>query len=259
MDRTAKVRMDHGQPEDLPSWEIRPGVRFPDWAAIRSPNAELALKDIFALLNIERFWDNYGGTEDLLRRTILLEFAGNGRAPTPAELAGKARLPEGQARETLKHLHDRDLIVFDADQDRILGAYPFTEGDTEHKVRFGASSVNAMCAVDALGAGAMYARDITIDSRCRACGAPIRATTRNEGTKLSQYSPQSAIVWTGLRYADNCAATSLCTVMAFFCSDTHLEEWRAANHPKIQGHRLSMEEAHELGIGIFGPMIRTAS
>lgn len=79
------------------------------------------------------------------------------------------------------------------------------------------------------------------------------------GTALASYSPQRTVVWTGLRYADNCAASSLCTVMAFFCSDEHLEEWRIANHPDIQGHRLSMEEAHELGMAIFGPMLRAAS
>lgn len=247
------------QAADRPTWEIRPGVRFPDWAVIRSPKAKATLRDIFAILKIERWWENYGDTEDRLRRLLLQDYVRHGRAPTLPALAAMAGMSEEQAGDVLAQLRKRDLVVFDAEQNRIGGAYPFTDRDTEHHVLFDGLSVNAMCAIDALGAGAMYERDIGVVSRCRACNLPISVETQASGTALASYSPQSAVVWTGLRYADNCAATSLCTVMAFFCSDEHLEEWRTANHPDIQGHRLSMEEAHELGMGIFGPMLRTAS
>jgi len=247
------------QAADRPTWEIRPGVRFPDWSAIRSPKTEAALVDIFALLDVERWWNDYSDTEDRLRRHLLRDYVRRGRAPTLPALAAMAGLSETRAREVLARLQERDLVVFDAEQDRIGGAYPFTDRGTEHRVLFDGLSVNAMCAIDALGAGAMYQRDAKVVSRCRACGQPVSVETEARGTALAGYSPHGAIVWTGLRYAGNCAATSLCTVLAFFCSDEHLEEWRSANHPSVQGHRLSMEEAHELGMGLFGPMLRHAS
>jgi hypothetical protein len=244
---------------DRPTWEIRPGVRFPDWSAIRSPKAEATVQDIFAILGIDKWWENYSDTEDRLRCILLHDYAGHGRAPTLPALAAAAGMPEEQAREVLARLRNRDLVVFDAAQDRIGGAYPFTDRDTGHRVRLGDVPVNAMCAIDALGAGAMYRRDIGVVSRCRACDRLISVETGASGTALASCTPGTAIVWSGLRYADNCAATSLCTVIAFFCSDAHLEEWRNANHPAIRGHRLSIEEAHEVGTAIFGPMLTTAA
>jgi hypothetical protein len=256
VDRSNEIRT---RAADRPTWAIRPGVRFPDWLVIHSPKAEATLGDIFALLDIERWWENVSDIEDRLRCILLQDYVRHGRAPTLPALAAMAGISEEQAREVLAQLRERDLVVFDAEQNRLSGAYPFTDRDTEHRVLFDGLSVNAMCAIDALGAGAMYERDIAVHSRCRACDRPISVETRARGTALASYSPQSAVVWTGLRYADNCAASSLCTVMAFFCSDDHLEEWRTTNHPDIQGHRLSMEEAHELGMAIFGPMLRAAS
>jgi len=83
--------------------------------------------------------------------------------------------------------------------------------------------------------------------------------TRAPGTVLGSYTPGCAIVWSGLRHIDNCAATSRCTVVACFCSDAHLAEWRSANHRAIRGRRLSIEEADEIGAAVFGPMLVTAS
>lgn len=242
-----------------PSWEIRPGVRFPNWSAIRSPGTEAVLRDILDLLQIERWWNGYGGAEDRLRRLMLDGYGSHGRAPTVAALAEAAGMSENDVRSTLARLRERDLVVLDAERDRVAGAYPFTDSESGHCVLFDGLVVHAMCAIDALGAASMYQRDATVHSRCRACDAAIDIETRDRGSALASYAPGSAVVWSGLQYADNCAATSLCTVIAFFCSDRHLEEWRAEDHPDIRGHRLSIEEAHEVGVAIFSPMLATAA
>ena len=52
-----------------------------------------------------------------------------------------------------------------------------------------------------------------------------------------------------------CAARSLCTVMTFFCSDAHLDRWRGANYPDLDGIRLSIDEAFQAGKAIFTPML----
>src|SRR3546814_7694576 len=82
-----------------------------------------------------------------------------------------------------------------------------------------------MCAIDALGTGAMFGTDVVIESRCRACGGPIQIATRDRGIALDHVEPRSTLVWSGNRYEGACAATSLCTVIAFFCrSEEHTSE-----------------------------------
>jgi len=85
-----------------------------------------------------------------------------------------------------------------------------------------------MCAVDALGIGAMTDHDIAIASRCRHCGAPIGITAQDRGRALAQIEPRTAVMWQSVRYEGGCAANSLCATTAFFCSDDHLSAWCAS-------------------------------
>lgn len=100
VDRSTEIQT---QAADRPAWDIRPGVRFPDWSVIHSPKAEAALMDIFALLDIERWWENYSDTEDRLRCILLQDYVRHGRAPTLPALAAMAGMSENQAREVLAY------------------------------------------------------------------------------------------------------------------------------------------------------------
>jgi hypothetical protein len=111
-----------------------------------------------------------------------------------------------------------------------------------------------MCAVDALGIGAMIDRDIAISSRCRQCGAPIRIATRDRGRALAHIEPTKVVMWQSVRYDGACAANSLCTTTAFFCSDDHLSAWRR-EYPAEPGFRLSIEEGLQAGRALFGPSL----
>ena len=62
-------------------------------------------------------------------------------------------------------------------------------------------------------------------------------------------------MWSGMRTDAGCAADTLCTVIAFFCSAAHLEAWRSANHPHATGYCLSADEALQVGRAIFGPTL----
>src|SRR5258706_95503 len=76
------------------------------------------------------------------------------------------------------------------------------------------------------------------------------------GRTLAAASAEEAVVWSGMLYGGACAATSLCTVQAFFCSDEHLERWRARGPAGgASGFRLSLEEAFQFGRAIFAPML----
>ena len=55
----------------LPSYPVRPGVTFPDWAAVTSPQAREALLAIFEAFGVERTWRDYTRAEDAARTTLL--------------------------------------------------------------------------------------------------------------------------------------------------------------------------------------------
>ena len=237
---------------------LRSGVTFPDWSAITSQIARDALVAIFEVENIERRWRNYAPAEDRVRTALLRLYAEQARAPTPAELAERLGLGLTAVRPLLESLWRRDLVVLDRDRERIIGAYPFTERDTGHRVKLGDQTLTAMCAIDALGVGAMYGDDAEIRSACRHCGAPIQVATRDRGRQIAAAQPATTVVWAGLRYEQGCAADSLCTVLAFFCGDGDLDAWRRAGDPDLRGFRLSIEEALEVGRAMFGPSLAGA-
>jgi mercuric reductase len=239
----------------LPSYCVRPGVIFPDWAAVTSPQAREALLAILEAFGVERTWRDYTPVEDDLRTTLLRLYAELGRTPTIDELARRAGVSGSTIRPILARLKARDLVVLDADGERIVGAYPWTDRATEHRVSLGERTLNALCAIDALGAGDMYRRDVEISSRCRSCGAPVTIATRGRGRAVAEIRPATAVVWSGVRHTDGCAANTMCTVVAFFCEDAHLEAWQAEHHPECPGFRLSIDEALQVGRAFFAPSL----
>ena len=236
-----------------PSFAVRPGVTFPDWSVVTSPPVRDALQAMVGSDHVLNRWSGYEPAADRVRVALLQLYAEDGRAPDTDALAQRAGLNEPAIRPLLEELRRRDLIVLDGE--RIVGAYPFTDRDTGHQVTLGGRVVNAMCAVDALGIGAMMDRDTAITSPCRHCGAPIRIVTRDQGRALADIAPASAVAWLSVRYEGGCAANSLCATTAFFCSDDHLSAWRREHPAGAPGFRLSIEEGLEAGCALFGPSL----
>lgn len=242
----------------LPTFDLRPGVAFPDWSVVTSPAAGDALTAILSAFDLAQRWSGYDDEEDRVRQAVIKGLAELDHGPDMTWIAARTGLDEGRVAALLDRLADRDLVVRDSDSVAIAGAYPLTTRPTEHRVGFGGRVVQAMCAVDALGTGAMLGTDVTIESRCRACGRAIKIATKDRGIALDCVEPGSTIVWSGIRYEGACAATSLCTVIAFFCSEAHLEEWRDANHPGTEGYRLTSDEAMQVGLALFAPVLAQA-
>ncbi len=235
---------------------LRPGVMMPDWSVVRDDVARTALSAIFKLIGVgRRKWSGLGTREDRVWRTVIELFAALGRAPSATEIADAAALSPEHVADELAKLRRRDVLVLDGDG-RITGAYPFTERKTGHRVTLGGKSLTAMCAIDALGVGPMFNADTEIVSSCKQCGATIHVETSAGGTAIGSRAPQTAVVWAGLHYAEGCSATSLCTVLAFFCRDEHLAEWRAGEPAGHTGFGLSLDAALQLGRAIFAPILR---
>lgn len=237
----------------LPSYAVRPGVTFPDWSVVSSPAVKDALLAMVGSDHVLNRWSGYDPATDRVRVALLQLYAEHGRAPAQSALAKRAALSEPAIRPLLEELRHRDLVVLGGD--KIVGAYPFTDRETGHRVTLDGRTLNAMCAVDALGIGAMIDRDIAIASHCRHCGAPIRITTRDRGRALADVAPSSAVAWLSVHYEGGCAANSLCTATPFFCSDDHLAAWRQERQSDEPGFRLSIKEALEAGRAIFGPSL----
>ena len=247
--------IDNSNEKYRPTFEIRPGVKFPDWSVISSEKAGNALNDINQAFGIEKGLGSYDPDEDRVRNTILRYMAAHGRAPTIEELAELTTLAPAEVSERLVGLKKKDLVVLDEAMEKIVGAYPLTERETEHLVEIGDQQIHAMCAIDALGAGSMLDKDVTIKSSCRATGSPITIELTAQGTEIKSVDPETAIVWSGIRVSDGCAADSLCTVLAFFSSDEAFEEWRAKEHPDTPGYRLTPDEGMQVGRAIFNPFL----
>jgi hypothetical protein len=237
---------------------LRPGVLMPDWSLVTDASARDALAAIMADAGRAEKWARLDPDEDGIWQAVLRGFAATGRAPDARSLAVVAGLDESAVSGWLHSLRRRDLVVLGADG-AVTAAYPFCAWDSGHRIRFGALTVNSLCAIDTLGAGAMVGRDTVIESSCPACDVAIRVTTRNRGRDFDAVTPATAVVWSGIRYADNCAATSGCTVKRFFCSDEHLASWRQRVDPKGAGFRLPLEAAFQVGKALFVPMLVYAS
>lgn len=238
---------------------LRPGVEMPAWSFVTDPAAREALAAGMAAARRAEKWSGLGATEDRVWRAVLLEFAYSGRAPDTVRLASVTGLHGQVVAAVLRTLCGRDLLVLDTEGGtvRVAAAYPFCAWATEHQVRFTGMQmqVGCLCAIDALGAGAMLGRDTEVSSSCRACGAPVRIATRSAGRALRSVTPAGTVVWSGIRYVGGCCATSGCAVKAFFCSDEHLTAWREQADPSGVGFRLSIEAALQVGKALFVPML----
>lgn len=214
--------------------ELRPGVRRPDWSVVTRPAVQEALTGRTAARSglIEKWSTTLGKTEDLVWRSIMELFPTLGRPPRVEEIASATKMNREGLLPVLRELRQRDLLAFDEATGSVTHAYPFTGGKSRHRVRLGGRTLNALCAVDALGVGAMYRQDISIESSCQFCNAEIRVVTQRKGAALGSVSPASAVVWYDAVYAAGCAATSCCPSIAFFCSDDHLRRWLASRAPQ---------------------------
>jgi hypothetical protein len=193
--------------------------------------------------------------DDRVWRTVVSLYGRLGRPPLIAELINHTGLSEGSLVEALRALDQRDLLKFD-DDTFIRYAYPFTEERTGHTVSLGNRELDSMCAIDALGTGAMFGTDVTVKSACRLCGSPVQIATTDRGRLVEEISPAGAVVWYDYTYSDR-AASSCCQSIAFFCSDAHLQTW-LKDAPGQSGIALTVTEALEVGRALFEPVLATA-
>lgn len=233
--------------------EIRPGVFRPDWSVVTLPAAGRALRRRTVTADVVGLWTGLRPAADKVWRTTVRLFAELGRAPSLKEIAQIAELAPEIILPTLRALRDRDLLVMD--DDVLTAAYPFTSRRMTHQVTIEGRQLNALCAIDALGAGAMLESDAFVASACRHCGVSIKLRTEREGTTLGSVEPAKTVVWYAIKF-DGCAARSSCPATVFFCGDDCLNSWLAKARSRENGERLSASEAFQAGVALFGPILK---
>jgi len=196
-----------------------------------------------------------GPKEATVWRFVITQYPVLGRAPSHRDIAlalGFSRDTEVQA--IIERLQKLDVLCLTPDRQQIQCAYPFSTMPTNHVVRFvdwpEAKAVCAMCAVDALGVPYLFHRDVEITSACPYCARPLTIKVRN--LQIEKRDPVQIVVWVGETRTE-CAATSVCPTLNFFCSPAHVEVWRKAA-AKETGAVLSLGEALFVAKGLFGDL-----
>jgi len=218
------------------AFTLRPGVGMPAWSFVTNGTAGEALTASMVVASRAQKWSGLSAVEDRVWQAILLAFAHSGQAPDLHQLSIATDMDSISVASILNGLRARDLVVLDACGTAVTAAYPFCSWATGHQVRPGEqSTVYSLCAIDALGTGAMLGCDTVIESTCHSCGSPIRIETRDRGHVLGRVTPDTALVWSSVQYANGCAATSGCTSKVFFCSDEHLTASNRAPICRVPG------------------------
>jgi hypothetical protein len=238
--------------------ELRPDVHRPDWSKVTLLKARDVLQRRLAAhpAGVAR-WEGLDAGEDKALVATLGHFIRHGRAPSREAIADATGQSPNEVRSALESLRMRDLVVLDQFGASIRAAYPFAAYSTGHRITLSGQAIDSLCAIDALGAGAMCGTESSIESKCAQCGVPIHITTSRGGLELEAVEPASAVVWYSLAF-DGYVAQSCCPSTLFFCSDDHLTAWCAGNSARTTGDRLEMDEALEIGIALFEPLLRAS-
>ncbi|WP_249643827.1 alkylmercury lyase family protein [Nocardia sputi] len=194
-------------------------------------------------------------TEKAVHQDILRFFATSGRAPTAAQLAETRAVHAVPIEQVLRHLHDADVIRTDTDG-LIVAAYPFSAAPTPHRVRIaGGPTVSAMCAVDALGIGAMLGTQVIITTTDPVTSDPITITADNQ---LATAQPATTVVFVGAQAGLGPSAETCCSHLNFFTERRTAQKW-ADDHPGVDGDIVELPDAHHLGTAIFGHLLEPSS
>lgn len=171
-------------------------------------------------------------------RYLLEIFPRLGRAPTVREMKKELDLCEDSIGEILARLEALGALRLDPRTSWIADAYPYSPTPTNHLVRISTGvRVYCMCAIDCFYVPFLTGSDITVESRCHLCRTVIQV--RIERKKLLFAMPVTTVVWdSGASY--DCPKTN------FFCSESHLAEWRTCA-PDEPGKIRSLDAALERG------------
>jgi hypothetical protein len=190
----------------------------------------------------------------LLHQGILRHFAQHATAPEPGRLREWAHQLDIELDEALDQLVAVDLVEADPAAGQLLGAYPFSAIPRGHKVQLaGGPTVEAYCAIDALGIPAMLDRDAVISSRDPHTSEPISITVVNG---QASWRPDETVVLLGSDHSCGASACSSCPYITFHSSPASAATHLRAAHLAVE--ILTQPQALAAGALLFGELMRPA-
>jgi len=108
-----------------------------------------------------------------IRNHVYSSFVRDETAPTPAQAAATLGVPEPDAADAYRRLHDAHALVLDPGTTRIRMLNPFSAVATPHRVESAGREWFANCAWDALGIPAALDADGRVESACPDCGGAV--------------------------------------------------------------------------------------
>jgi alkylmercury lyase-like protein len=220
-----------------------------DLAIVSDPYVHEVLENLLDEWRMKKRWDDITPQLRRLHQAVLQGYLTSGRPPSRAQLAAGF---SGSVQPALDDLVARDMIQLDAGE--VVGAYPFTSRPSQHRVLIKEQEINAMCAIDALGAGAMAGCDARVHAECAQCGDAITIDLAGGGLSIDAVTPSTAVVWAGVKEISGCAADTQCRAIVLFCGDPHLKAWRDATQSE-HGFHLTPAQAVQAGAAIFRPFL----
>jgi hypothetical protein len=236
----------------------QPDVRWIRDALASAANSERdGVERVLEAAAIQR---SRGGTERTARlrreerqlyRWILDRFA-QAAPPTAAQLAEQARALDLDPEAALETLAREDLVHTDGGG-AVLVAYPFSARPRGHRVTIDERrTVEAMCAIDALGIAAMLNQPVEINSNDPRTGHEIwLRISPGEG---AWWEPETTVVLAGSSCASGPSYGTCCDVLNFF-EATETAERYLREHHSVVGMPISIPEAIETGRAIFGGVL----
>lgn len=190
--------------------------------------------------------------EDEARKFIIRWMAKNGTPPSYTDIMKGLKLTASEVKRVIGLLHDADIIL--AKNGSIASAYPFSASETRHRIVFNdGHAAYALCAVDALGIAFMLGEDITIQSRCPDCERDLSIVVKQG--RITSRDPEETIVFISDEGHCGRVSDTCCPLINFFCSESHLQEWKWRNPWSSRGTTYTLEDALEYGRRIFGDML----
>lgn len=183
-----------------------------------------------------------------LYRWILRSFASGG-SPSDHDVAVAAQSRKVELDTALARMVDDDLVQCSARGD-IECAYPFSAKPTTHVVTLDDGvRLYAMCAVDALGIPVMLGQACLIETADPVDGTAISLRVAASGRTQSE--PDGAVVLCARADGSGPLSSLCCPLVNTFESAASAERF-LESHPGLSGSILSIAEAVERGVAVFG-------
>jgi alkylmercury lyase-like protein len=155
----------------------------------------------------------------------------------------------------LARLTAADLVKADPGSAWLLGSYPFSTTARGYTVHIdGGPTVQAYCAIDALGIPSMLDADVVITSRDPHTGDEIRVTVANG---QARWQPDSTVVAVGTDHSPGPSACCRCPYITFHASAATARAYLQSSG--LTGRVLSQPQATDVAALLFGGLINVSA